>query len=196
MVKSGVAVVPELLLTDQQVQGALFYQQIATPLGQIYLLSDESALLGADFVDSRYQEARLHALKQQPLQRENSVLTAAAAFYEDYFAGKKPPVSFPLRLVGTPFLQAVWQALATLPYGTTCSYSDLTAKVAATLHRPDFHGYRAVGQAIGSNPFIIMLPCHRVVSSSGKLTGFSAGIERKAQLLAFERGELTQFSYP
>jgi methylated-DNA-[protein]-cysteine S-methyltransferase len=107
-------------------------------------------------------------------------LAAAVAQLEEYFAGRRHRFDLPLELDGTDFQRSVWLGLAEIPYGKTVSYAELAAMVG----RP--HAYRAVGQANGSNPIPIVLPCHRVVASGGGLGGYGGGLPMKRQLLALE----------
>ncbi|MFC6598510.1 methylated-DNA--[protein]-cysteine S-methyltransferase [Kitasatospora paranensis] len=100
-----------------------------------------------------------------------------------YFAGERTDFDVPLAPVGTDFRQRVWAALDDIPYGATVTYGELGA--AAGLSPT---AVRAVGQAVGANPLLVVRPCHRVVGASGALTGFAAGVERKRWLLDLERG--------
>lgn len=98
----------------------------------------------------------------------------------DYFAGKRNHFTFPVRPAGTDFNQRVWQELARIPYGETCTYGELARRIG----RPK--AARAVGTANGRNPIPIVLPCHRVVASGGKLGGYGGGLELKRKLLELE----------
>ena len=98
-----------------------------------------------------------------------------------YFAGTLTKFDLPLKLQGTIFQQRVWEALKTIPYGTTMSYGEL----AKAFGQPN--AFRAVGLANGRNPVSIVVPCHRVIAANGKLTGYGGGIERKQWLLNHER---------
>jgi methylated-DNA-[protein]-cysteine S-methyltransferase len=97
-----------------------------------------------------------------------------------YFNGEPVAFSFPFDFIGTPFQQTVWQALTEVPYGTTVSYSELAARV----HRPT--AVRAVANAVGRNPMMIIVPCHRVLGKNGRLTGYRGGLAVKRQLLQLE----------
>lgn len=110
----------------------------------------------------------------------NTTTTRAEKQLTEYFNGTRQYFDLELKLGGTPFQQKVWQALQTIPYGETRTYSEIAAMVGS---HP-----RAVGGAIGKNPIPIVIPCHRVVGKNGALTGFSggAGIPTKQQLLALE----------
>lgn len=108
------------------------------------------------------------------------VLAEARRQLEEYVAGRRRQFTVPFRLDGTPFQQEVWAQLTQIPCGSTCSYAD----IARAIGRPK--AVRAVGAANGSNPLPVFVPCHRVIGSSGALTGFSAGLEVKRALLALE----------
>ena len=99
----------------------------------------------------------------------------------DYMEGKRREFTMPVDLHGTPFQQSVWRALQEIPYGQTVSYSDIAERI----QNPK--SVRAVGAAIGANPLLITVPCHRVIGKNGNLTGFRGGLEMKRQLLALER---------
>jgi O-6-methylguanine DNA methyltransferase len=101
---------------------------------------------------------------------------------ERYFAGDRRGESLPLAAPGTPFQQSVWSRLGRIPYGTTTTYGRL----ASELGRPS--GARAVARAVGDNPIAILVPCHRVLGSDGRLTGYGGGLWRKQKLLAHETG--------
>jgi methylated-DNA-[protein]-cysteine S-methyltransferase len=112
------------------------------------------------------------------------VLTAACAQLDAYFAGERTTFDLPLAPAGTAFDARVWEAVAAIPHGTTATYGDLAAQLGAP------GAARAVGAANGRNPIAIVIPCHRVVGARGALTGYAYGVERKAALLALERGTL------
>jgi methylated-DNA-[protein]-cysteine S-methyltransferase len=97
-----------------------------------------------------------------------------------YFAGEAEGFDFPLRLEGEGFERRVWEALRTVPYGTTTTYGALAAALG------DPGAARAVGAANGRNPIAIVVPCHRVIGAGGKLTGYGAGLDRKRSLLELE----------
>lgn len=116
--------------------------------------------------------------------RDDLVLPALREQLQEYFAGTRTAFDVPLAAAGTPFQQAAWAVLRTIPYGATWTYGEL----ATTLGRPG--ASRAVGLANGRNPVAIVVPCHRVVGADGTLTGYSGGIERKRWLLDHEAGGL------
>jgi methylated-DNA-[protein]-cysteine S-methyltransferase len=98
-----------------------------------------------------------------------------------YFAGTLNEFELPLQMQGTLFQQRIWEALKTIPYGTTISYGELAQQIGQP------KASRAVGLANGRNPILIVVPCHRVIGANGKLTGYGGGIERKQWLLNHER---------
>lgn len=109
------------------------------------------------------------------------LLRQAACELEEYFAGTRREFTVALAPAGTPFQQAVWQALQTIPYGQTRSYKQIAEQIG----RPT--ACRAVGMANNRNPIAIVIPCHRVVGHGGALVGYAAGLETKSRLLALEQ---------
>ena len=114
-------------------------------------------------------------------------LRATCRWLDAYFAGSLPSTLPPLQPHGTPFQQAVWRELLTIPYGATATYGNIARRIGC-------RSAQAVGQAIGRNPIALLIPCHRVVSSKGTLTGYAYGIERKQWLLQLEKKSLPTFS--
>jgi methylated-DNA-[protein]-cysteine S-methyltransferase len=144
-----------------------------SPLGPIRLRADDGALSELRFADG--------GAAQEP---SDPVLAEACAQLEAYFAGERSDFDLPLAPAGTPFDRRVWEAVAAIPHGTTATYGELAAQLGAP------GAARAVGAANGRNPIAIVIPCHRVVGARGALTGYAYGVERKAALLAHERGVL------
>ncbi|MFI9802847.1 methylated-DNA--[protein]-cysteine S-methyltransferase [Streptomyces sp. NPDC052301] len=98
-----------------------------------------------------------------------------------YFAGRRTRFDLPLAATGSPFQQAVWQALDSVPYGTTATYGALAARLGVP--RAEL---RAVGRALGANPLLVLRPCHRVIGADGSMRGYAGGVERKRWLLTHE----------
>ncbi len=115
---------------------------------------------------------------------EHSVLSATANQLEDYFAGRRQCFDLPLDPVGTDFQLRVWTELSKIGFGQTTSYGEL----ASSIGKPS--ASRAVGSATGRNPISVVVPCHRLISSSGKLTGFAGGLKSKEWLLRHEASTL------
>ena len=113
----------------------------------------------------------------------NQPTTLSAEVYrqlQEYFAGKRTVFTVPYALNGTSFQQAVWTQIAKIPYGQTVTYKD----IAQAIDKP--RAFQATGRAVGANPLAILIPCHRVVSSKGELTGYAFGLEMKKSLLNLE----------
>lgn len=145
-----------------------------SPLGALQLAAEGDALVGVHFLDAASPASAIAAA--------TPVLRRAQAQLQAYFRGEAVVFDLPLRPEGTPFQQAVWRALQTVPAGQTISYGDLAQR----LGLPATHA-RAVGAAVGRNPLLIVVPCHRIVGHDGKLTGYAAGLPRKQALLDLER---------
>ena len=146
-----------------------------TPLGKLIFQSREQHLCGAWFENQTTQPKHLG----QP-DSEQPVFKQAIEQLSDYFSGSRKLFDVPTLAHGTEFQQRVWQALRTIPYGETWTYGQL----AVAIGQPT--AARAVGLANSKNPLSIIVPCHRVVGSNGKLTGYAGGVRRKAMLLALE----------
>lgn len=119
-------------------------------------------------------------------ERETELLREAASQLAAYFAGERKAFNLPLRMEGTAFQKAVWNALREIPYGETRSYKEIAQRVGNP------NASRAVGMANHRNPIGIIVPCHRVVGADGKLTGYAGGIAAKDYLLQLERRNLNK----
>ena len=157
-----------------------------TPLGDLTLVASPSGLAGAWFENQRHLPAALSTQLAGhnalwPEQASNPILQEAAKQMTAYFAGRRNSFELPLDLsAGSPFQQAVWQALLAIPRGSTTSYGALSASIGRT------SAVRAVGGAIGRNPISIVVPCHRVIGITGSLTGYAGGLHRKTAFLQLE----------
>lgn len=158
------------------------YAAIPSPLGEIVLRVEDDALSGVFFSGQRYFPALPEAWRTA--RSRHRLLAQAEEELSAFFAGERPAFTLPLAPRGTPFQQRVWQALREIPYGEQVSYGAITRRLELAAGAA-----RAVGGAIGRNPLSIVVPCHRVVGSQGKLTGYAGGLARKRALLALERGE-------
>lgn len=147
-----------------------------SPIGPLTIVERDGALAAV------YMAQHAHAPGIETLGKPvDDALPEATRQLREYFAGERTTFDLPLNPAGTEFQHQVWAALREIPYGETRTYGQL----AAALGKP--HASRAVGMANGRNPISIVVPCHRVVGASGKLTGFAGGVERKDYLLTFER---------
>jgi AraC family transcriptional regulator of adaptative response/methylated-DNA-[protein]-cysteine methyltransferase len=160
---------------------------LETPLGSLIAGATDEGLCLLEFADRRMLEAqikRLERLLRQPLVAgDHPHLTQARQELDRYFSGALRTFTVPLVLRGTPFEERVWRQLVQIPYGETCSYAELARRVDAP------GAQRAVGRANGMNRISIVIPCHRVVNSDGRLGGYGGGLWRKHWLLALERGQ-------
>lgn len=148
-----------------------------SPVGQLTLVATPQALVAVLWPDDKARRVPLPALISQA---EHPILGQAITQLNEYFAGRRNQFSIPLDPRGTPFQQQVWLLLRQIPYGETRTYGQL----AQQLGQPT--ASRAVGAANGRNPLSIVVPCHRVIGASGKLTGFAGGLATKQRLLDLE----------
>lgn len=162
-------------------------QPYSSPCGELLLGSFGDKICLCDWANNPKLPAARRRLEQtlsgaEPVAAPSPATELAAQELSEYFAGERWAFSVPLLLVGTEFQKAVWRALMrTIPYGETLSYAAL-AQVATG--RPETA--RAVAAAVGANHISIIVPCHRVVGRSGKLTGYAGGLEAKQYLLQLE----------
>lgn len=161
----------------------MYYRYLSTPIGDLLLAGDPDALCVVGFPDGamRREPDPAWIWSEKPFHRACEQLHA-------YFAGELQDFDLPLRPQGTGFQLRVLEELRKIPYGTTTSYGE----VARRIGRPK--AVRAVGRANGRNPIPIIIPCHRVIGSTGKLTGFGGGLPTKEALLRLEL-EHSQFPH-
>jgi methylated-DNA-[protein]-cysteine S-methyltransferase len=150
---------------------------VDSPVGPLTLVADEGRLAGLYMDDQRHlPDPARHG------GRDDDALPGLREQLAAYFDGELTRFDVPLTMHGTPFQRRVWQALQQIPYGDTWSYGRLADHIG----QPG--ASRAVGLANGRNPIGIVVPCHRVVGSTGKLVGYGGGLARKRLLLDLERG--------
>ena len=155
----------------------LSYKYFASPIGRLKLVASETGLRAILWEKDSPRRVPLTDLVNDDGQ---GILLEAERQLREYFAGQRNEFSLPLDLRGTSFQKDVWRALQAIPFGKTLSYGE----IAKQLGRPT--ASRAVGAANGRNPVSIIVPCHRVIGSTGKLTGFAGGLTAKAHLLNLE----------
>jgi methylated-DNA-[protein]-cysteine S-methyltransferase len=156
-----------------------YFTKIESPLGPLLLVADHSGLLHIGFAEGKRSAAPDPAWIEKPEAFADTIRQLRA-----YFAGELESFDIPLSPQGTPFQRKVWELLCDIPYGETVSYGQLAARAGNP------KACRAVGLANGSNPIPIIIPCHRVIGSNGKLTGYGGGLPIKEKLLALERRQL------
>uniref|UniRef100_UPI0026140DA4 methylated-DNA--[protein]-cysteine S-methyltransferase n=1 Tax=Halomonas sp. TaxID=1486246 RepID=UPI0026140DA4 len=154
----------------------IYYPPETAALGCLVIAASDNGIVHLDFTD----EEHVQALSPRPNEHTETCKTQLG----EYFQGNRKDFDLSLDAAGTDFQRQVWQALTTIPYGETRSY----AEIAEGLGRKG--AQRAIGMANGRNPIAIVVPCHRVIGSDGRLTGYAGGIGRKQWLLAFEAGEV------
>jgi methylated-DNA-[protein]-cysteine S-methyltransferase len=157
------------------------HKTMPSPVGVLKLVASDRGLAAILWEKEDPKRVRL-----SPLQADanHPVLRETERQLRGYFAGKLEKFFLPLDFAGTEFQKKVWQALLTIPFGETRSYGQIARQIG----RPQ--AVRAVGAANGKNPISIVIPCHRVIGTNGKLTGFAGGLETKAFLLGLEKNNL------
>ena len=148
----------------------MFYQYIDSPLGRVKIVASSEGICSIAFDETCTEAVSPSALTQRAAEQLNA-----------YFSGALSQFDLPLAASGSPFQQQVWQALCTVPFGTTCSYSSIARQI------NNIKAVRAVGAANGRNPIAIVVPCHRVIGANGTLTGYAGGLDKKAWLLKHEQ---------
>lgn len=150
---------------------------------KLFLAATETGLCYVGSPGAPFSELEAWAGKKLPdavLERSDAALKRYADAVEAYLQGTARRFEVPLDMKGTVFQQAVWEELLRIPYGATCAYGDIASRIGRD------SAVRAVGTAIGANPVLIVVPCHRVVGKDGSLTGYRGGMEAKEALLRLE----------
>ena len=161
---------------------AISYAYLETSVGSLLLTASDSGLQSVQFPQNGHP-----ATPDLDWQKNASLFQEPIRQLRTYFAGQLETFDLALAPQGTPFQQKVWGELCRIPYGETISYGELAKRIGNP------NASRAVGLANGSNPIPIIIPCHRVIGSNGKLTGYGGGLPIKEKLLALERRQLRLF---
>jgi len=156
------------------------YRTVSSPVGPLTLAGVGTTLLHLRMADQSHEPNRG---SWQPA--EDGAFADVAEQLDAYFAGSLTHFDVDLRLDGTDFQRRVWSALLTIPFGDTRSYGEIAAQIGSPT------ASRAVGMANGRNPISIIVPCHRVIGSTGSLTGYGGGIDRKRALLSLEKDRVS-----
>jgi methylated-DNA-[protein]-cysteine S-methyltransferase len=154
----------------------VYYSYLETPIGKLLLAATETGLRYVHFGG-----AQPPARKGEVWIESHDMLRPYEEQLQAYFRGELREFTCKLDLVGTEFQKKCWHALLRIPYGKTCSYADIAREVGSP------RGFRAVGQANHNNPIPIIVPCHRVITSSGTLGGYGGGLDVKERLLRLEQ---------
>ena len=149
-----------------------------SPLGEMLIVCDGETICGVWFYGQKHFKSTVvgKTIHDDGL----SIFKKAKQWFEDYFNGKNPQINFQLKPEGSKFRQKVWKILSEIPYGETLTYGEIASKISPNMSA------QAVGGAVGRNPISILIPCHRVLGSDRKLTGYAAGLDKKIELLKIE----------
>ncbi|HET6565669.1 MAG TPA: methylated-DNA--[protein]-cysteine S-methyltransferase, partial [Xanthomonadales bacterium] len=168
-------------------ESCIWINRVATPLGAMVMGVSDQGLSLLEFAERRMLDTQLKRLRLELgrvfLPGEHPLMSRVQQELSDYFDGQLQEFTIPVQASGTAFQESVWQVLMEIPYGQMVSYAD----VAHRIGQPE--AVRAVGRANGDNRMAIIIPCHRVVGSDGKLTGYGGGLWRKKYLLSLEQSQ-------
>jgi len=150
-----------------------------SPIGNMLIVSDSEAICGVWFYGQKHF---LSSISGDIVENDDlAIFRKIKDWLDDYFNGLNPDIDFKLKPKGSEFRKKVWKMLSEIPYGETSTYGEIASKISPEMSA------QAVGGAVGHNPISILIPCHRVLGSNGNLTGYAAGIEKKAALLKLEK---------
>ena len=149
-----------------------------SPLGEMLIVSDGETICGVWFYGQKHFKSTV--IGKTIHDDDLSIFKKAKQWFEDYFNGKNPQINFQLKPEGSKFRQKVWKILSKIPYGETLTYGEIASQISPNMSA------QAVGGAVGRNPISILIPCHRVLGSDGKFTGYAAGLDKKIELLKIE----------
>ena len=169
-----------------------YTSRYASPLGSILLAADDIGLVGLWFEGQKYFA---HGLAKTHEEKELPLFAKVKRWLDIYFSGQQPQFTVPLHFIGTAFQKEVWELLCTIPYGQTTTYGAIAKQLAAKRGLPQMSA-QAVGGAVGHNKISIIVPCHRVVSKNGSLTGYAGGIDKKTALLRLEQADMRTLFIP
>ncbi|MBQ6098587.1 MAG: methylated-DNA--[Methanobrevibacter sp.] len=156
-----------------------FSTDYSSPIGEMLILSDGEAICGLWFYGQKHF---LSSVDGDIIVNDDlTIFTEVKKWLDDYFNGLNPKINFKLNPGGSEFRKKVWKILSEIPYGETLTYGEIASKLS------DSMSAQAVGGAVGHNPISILIPCHRVLGTGGKLTGYAGGIDRKIKLLEIEK---------
>jgi methylated-DNA-[protein]-cysteine S-methyltransferase len=160
---------------------------VESPLGTLRAAGEDDCLTGLWFEGQKHYPEGAELWRSEP---GYPVFGKLRQWLDEYFSGKRPAAGLPLAPAGGEFRQAVWNCIREISYGNTSSYGEIARKIGAGKKSASC---RAVGGAVGHNPISLLIPCHRVVGSDGRLTGYAGGIEKKKFLLELEQGLVPAF---
>jgi methylated-DNA-[protein]-cysteine S-methyltransferase len=153
-----------------------FSTDYSSPIGEMLIASDGEAICGVWFYGQKHFPSTDNLTEDDGL----DIFRDARKWLDDYFNCLNPEINFKLKPDGSEFRLKVWKILSRIPYGETRTYGEIAREISPKMSA------QAVGGAVGHNPIAVLIPCHRVVGTDGKLTGYAAGIDRKIELLKLE----------
>ena len=161
----------------------MYYCTYESKIGLLYLISDGKSLTGCYLEGQKYFP---NNIDNYYMNEELSILVKSKVWLEKYFNGENPSIDeIPLNYTGTEFRKTVWEVLKEISYGKLVTYKHIAEKIAKAKGIKTMSA-QAVGGAVGHNPLLIFIPCHRVIGVDGSLTGYAAGLENKRFLLNLE----------
>ncbi|WP_415933657.1 methylated-DNA--[protein]-cysteine S-methyltransferase [Varibaculum cambriense] len=164
-----------------------------SPLGKLAMRSDGSALIGLGLASQ--QAAGVAIASSRPQEKSLPIFQETGRWLDTYFRGCAPSFTPKLKLTGSDFQKRVCEIMLTIPFGETITYGEIAAQIARERGIPRMSA-QAVGGAVGANPILLIVPCHRVIGAGGNLTGYGAGMERKIQLLTLEKVDMENLFVP
>lgn len=177
----------------RQTDSGIYIQFYDCPLGELVMSSNGSALTGLGLAS---QHSALEASAgARPQEKALPIFRETARWLDTYFRGRAPSFTPKLKLSGSDFQKQVCEIMLTIPFGKTITYGEIAAQIARKRGISRMSA-QAVGGAVGANPILIIIPCHRVIGAGGNLTGYGAGIERKIQLLKLEKVDMAPLHLP
>ena len=163
----------------------IYTSTYTTPIGDVLLASKNNELIGLWFEGQKYY---LNSINEEMQEKDDEeILKKTKNWLDRYFKGEKPSIKeIKINPNGSDFRKEVWKILCKIPYGKTITYKEIAEKLAKERGLKSMSA-QAVGGAVGHNPISIIIPCHRVVGSDGKLTGYAGGLDKKEYLLKLEQ---------
>lgn len=177
----------------RQTESGTYIHFYDSPLGKLAMRSDGSALIGLGLASQ--QAAGVAIAGSRPQEKSLPIFQETGRWLDTYFRGRAPSFTPKLKLSGSDFQKRVCEIMLTIPYGKTVTYGEIAAQIARERGIPRMSA-QAVGGAVGANPILLIVPCHRVIGAGGNLTGYGAGMERKIQLLTLEKVDMTNLFVP
>lgn len=170
-----------------------YTQLYNSPLGKLAMRSDGSALIGLGLASQQAAGAAIAG--SRPQEKTLPIFQETARWLDAYFRGRAPSFTPKLKLSGSDFQKRVCEIMLTIPFGETITYGEIAAQIARERGIPRMSA-QAVGGAVGANPILLIVPCHRVIGAGGNLTGYGAGMQRKIQLLTLEKVDMAKLFVP